>query len=256
MQFDGDGRVRTRECCRGHTIAAKRGEIQGMSGESTREGAPRKHKVLLVDDHPVLRHGLADLIENEPDLEVCGGCSGASEALGLVRETLPDLVIVDLRLKEGTGLDLIEHIAGQEDAPKILVCSVHDEMLFAERCIRAGASGYIQKEEATSKLVEAIRQVIEGRVYSSESVSEQVKSQLVKAQSGVADSPIETLSNRELQVFVLIGNGYSTKDIAAQLHLSRKTIETYREKIKEKLNIASGSQLVQRAVQWVLEESG
>jgi DNA-binding NarL/FixJ family response regulator len=225
-----------------------------MQVEEKREDRREKYKVLLVDDHPVLRHGLADLIETEMDLEVCGGCSGASEALELLREKAPDLVIVDLRLKEGSGLDLIEQVAALDAPPKILVCSVHDEMLFAERCLRAGASGYIQKEEATEKLIEAIHQVIQGKIYSSENVSEQVLNQLVSAHTEGHVSPIETLSNRELQVFELIGQGYSTREIAEQLHLSRKTIETYREKIKEKLNIGTGSQLVQRAVQWVLQE--
>ncbi|MFO7974584.1 MAG: response regulator transcription factor [Candidatus Hydrogenedentota bacterium] len=218
------------------------------------ESTHQKYKVLLVDDHPILRHGLADLIESETDLEVCGECSGVSEALGLLREKALDLIIVDLKLKEGSGLDLIEQVAGLDAPPKILVCSVHDEMLFAERCLRAGASGYIQKEEATEKLIEAIHQVIQGKIYSSESVSEQVMNQLASAHAEGPASPIDTLSNRELQVFELIGQGYSTREVAEQLHLSRKTIETYREKIKEKLNIDTGSQLVQRAVQWVLEE--
>jgi DNA-binding NarL/FixJ family response regulator len=225
-----------------------------MRLDERRERHRGKFKVLLVDDHPVLRHGLADLIETETDLEVCGGCSGASEALGLLRETSPDLVVVDLKLKEGSGLDLIEQIAALTTPPKILVCSVHDELLFAERCLRAGASGYIQKEEATEKLIEAIHQVIQGKIYSSESVSEQLMNQLVNAHVEGPASPIDTLSNRELQVFELIGQGYSTREIAEQLHLSPKTIETYREKIKEKLNIGTGSQLVQRAVQWVLQE--
>lgn len=226
-----------------------------MPEEELHEPPRGKCTVLLVDDHPVLRRGLADLIESETGLEVCGGCSGASEALRLVESFNPDLVIVDLWLKEGTGFDLIEQLAARGASPRILVCSVHDELLFAERCLRAGASGYIQKEEATGKLVQAIRQVMEGRVYFSEHVSERIMSQLVNSAASAGEASITELSNRELQVFELIGHGYSTKDIAGQLHLSRKTVETYREKIKGKLNIASGSQLVQRAVQWVLEEN-
>ncbi len=213
-----------------------------------------KRTVFLVDDHPVLRRGLADLIGTETDLEVCGGCSGASEALRLIDMLTPDLVIVDLRLKEGSGFDLIEKLAVRDPSPKILVCSVHDELLFAERCLRSGASGYIQKEEATGKLVEAIRRVIEGKLYFSQYVSNQIMSQLINNPGGSGEASVRELSNRELQVFELIGQGHSTKDIATQLQLSRKTIETYREKIKEKLNITSGSQLMQRAVQWILED--
>lgn len=208
------------------------------------------YRILLVDDHPIIRHGLADLIRNDTTLKVCAEAGNQEEALEAARQHLPHLAVVDLRLKEGSGLDLIEQLLALPSAPKVLVCSMHDELLFAERCLRAGASGYIQKEEAIDRLLEAVHHVLGGRRYTSRAVSERI----VEAVGGepAAPDPVTLLSNREVQVFELLGEGYGTRDIAERLDLSPKTIETYRENIKNKLGVQSSTQLMQRAVQWVL----
>jgi DNA-binding NarL/FixJ family response regulator len=208
------------------------------------------YRILLVDDHPIIRHGLADLIRNDTTLRVCAEAGNQEEALEAARQHLPHLAVVDLRLKEGSGLDLIEQLLALPSAPKVLVCSMHDELLFAERCLRAGASGYIQKEEAIDRLLEAVHHVLGGRRYTSRAVSERIV-EAVGAEPAAPD-PVTLLSNREVQVFELLGEGYGTRDIAERLDLSPKTIETYRENIKNKLGVQSSTQLMQRAVQWVL----
>ena len=210
----------------------------------------RIYRILLVDDHPVVRHGLASLIRDDATLTVCAEAASSAEALEMAERHLPHLAVADLRLKEGSGLELIEALLALPSPPRVLVCSMHDELLFAERCLRAGASGYIQKEEATDRLLEAIHRVLDGRHYTSRAVSERI----VEGVGGgpVSPDPVTLLSNREVQVFDLLGEGYGTRDIAERLGLSPKTIETYRENIKNKLGAQSSTQLVQRAVQWVL----
>jgi DNA-binding NarL/FixJ family response regulator len=212
-------------------------------------------KVLVVDDHPLVRRGLAELISKEPDLEVTGEAAGASEALGQITSSnKPDLVIIDLSLQEGSGLDLIKQIKSMDDNIKVLVSSMHDESLFAERSIRAGASGYIHKEEATEKVIEAIRYVLKGKVYLSEDMSERILHQFAGIEELPPEGSISKLSNRELEVFGLIGQGLSTRQIAEKLHRSIKTIETYRESIKQKLNLRTSNELIRHAVQWELEK--
>lgn len=211
-------------------------------------------KVLIVDDHPLVRRGLAELISKEPDLQVSGEAAGASEALGQLTSNRPNLVIIDLSLQEGSGLDLIKQIKAMDDGIKVLVSSMHDESLFAERSIRAGASGYIHKEEATEKVIEAIRYVLRGKVYLSEDMSERILHQFAGIEELPPEGSISKLSNRELEVFELIGSGLSTRQIAEKLHRSIKTIETYRESIKQKLNLRSSNELIRHAVQWELEK--
>ena len=207
---------------------------------------------MIVDDHPIVRRGLAELLAREPDIEVCGEASGVSEAFGEVERTNPDLVVIDMTLKEGHGIDLIEKIRAKNERVRMLVSSMHDEMLFAERVLRAGAMGYVTKQEPPETLLAAIHQVLRGEVY----LSPRMTSRLLRQVAGGAlpqEDPIHTLSNRELQVFEMIGQGVTTIQIARRLELSPKTIETHREKIKQKLNLKNGSELNRRAVQWVLD---
>ena len=207
-------------------------------------------KILIVDDHPLVRTGLAQLIGDCPDLEVCGEAGDLAEALRQVDALKPDLTIIDLSLAGGSGLDLIEHIKSRGLETLMLVASMHDESLYAERVLAAGARGYINKQEAQERIVFAIRRVLGGKVYLSERMTERLLSGMVEANGEKRD--IETLSNRELQVFELIGQGVSTSRIAEQLNLSTKTIETHQARIKRKLGLDSAHQLTQRAIRWVM----
>ncbi len=211
-----------------------------------------KRRILIVDDHPLVRRGLADLIAGEPDLEVCGEAADAAEALQKVAATQPHLVVVDISLRSGHGLELIEEIKARFGHVKMLVSSVHDETLFAERALRAGAMGYVNKQEATETVIRAIHQVFRGEIYLSGNMANRLLRTVVGGEP-LGDDPIKGLSNRELEVFEMIGRGLTTRQIAEKLHLSPKTIETHREKIKSKLSLASGTELSHRAMQWVME---
>lgn len=207
-------------------------------------------RILIIDDHPLVRTGLAQLIGDCPDLEVCGEAGDMAEGLRQVDELDPDLAIIDLSLAGGSGLDLIEHIKARGKGTLMLVASMHDESLYAERVLAAGARGYINKQEAQDRIVLAIRRVLGGKVYLSERMTERLLSGMVEANSEKRD--IDSLSNRELQVFELIGQGVSTGRIAEQLNLSTKTIETHQAHIKRKLGLESAHQLTQRAIRWVM----
>jgi DNA-binding NarL/FixJ family response regulator len=214
-----------------------------------------KRRILIVDDHPLVRAGLKGLIRGEPDLEVCGEAGTFSEALDVFQQTAPDLAILDLSLAEGSGLALIRRLSGPKRGTRVLVCSMHEESLFAQRALQAGAMGYLHKQEATSHVIEAIRQVLAGKIYLSGSMTERVLEHV--ADGGTRDSAIPAigdLSDRELEVLGMIGRGLSSSQIAQQLHLSVKTVEAHRAKIKHKLNLSSGSELTRYAVQWVLEQ--
>ncbi|MCP3942556.1 MAG: response regulator transcription factor [Desulfobacteraceae bacterium] len=208
-------------------------------------------KIFIVDDHPVFRRGLAQLIDEEADLRVTGEAESVTQAIGLVQKGLPDLVIVDITLKDKSGIDLIEYL--KEYFPKlpILVISMHDESLYAERVLRAGALGYITKQEMAGNVVMAVRQVIAGKRYISSDMVEALLGKMVAGTGGDDQSPIHILSNRELEVFQLIGQGFKRGEIAALLHLSVKTIGTYRENIKKKMNLKSATELMKHAVTWV-----
>ncbi len=209
--------------------------------------------ILIVDDHPLVREGLKGLIAEEPDLSVCGETGSMREAQELVRELQPDIVIVDLSLEDGNGLELIRRLKSHYPQLKMLVCSMHDESLFAERTINTGAQGYINKHEVAGHVVDALRKVLSGKIYLSPEVVDRIITGFARNQP-VTGSSIEDLSNRELEVFWLIGQGYTTAEIAKQLNLSVKTIETHREKIKRKLGLTSAGQLMRQAVQWDLEQ--
>lgn len=211
-------------------------------------------RIMIVDDHPLLRLGLTRLLEDEDDLEVCCEADTNSQAFELAATTTPDLVITDLSLAGGNGLDLIKRLRGAYPDMQILVCSMYDEGIFAYRTLNAGARGYISKEEATLRIVEAVRHVLGGRIWMSEAMTERVL-QGIADRTGNGLGSVESLSDRELEVFRLVGNGLRTSQIAKQLHLSVKTIETHRDNIKKKLNLASGNELTRRAIQWVLEQA-
>jgi DNA-binding NarL/FixJ family response regulator len=214
----------------------------------------RRSRVLLVDDHPVVREALALRIGMQRDLEVCGEAADMSEALQLVAETQPDLAVVDIRLKTGDGIDLIKRIKDRNKHVRIVVWSMHSEELYAQRALRAGAQGYINKDQATDRIIEAIRRVLEGKVYLSESMAEAMLQRSVSTTcDGVTRSPLDVLADRELEVFCLIGEGVKTVEIAERLQLSVKTVETYRDRIRQKLALRDGTELVRYATQWLLE---
>jgi DNA-binding NarL/FixJ family response regulator len=215
-------------------------------------GTSKKHRILLIDDHPLVRRGLAEVIGREPDLEVCGEASDVAEALGEVDRTAPDIAVVDLTLKTGHGIELLERLKTRAPNLKTLVSSMHDETLFAERVLRAGAKGYVTKQEPPDVLLKAIRQVLRGELYLSPRMTSRLLNRVVAGPSTQED-PVQSLSNREVEVYEMIGQGLTIQQIAARLHLSPKTIETHREKIKQKLNVRSSAELNRRAVQWVLE---
>jgi DNA-binding NarL/FixJ family response regulator len=209
-------------------------------------------RILIVDDHPLVRTGFAQLIGDCPDMEVCGEAGDMSEALKQVEASNPDLAIIDLSLAGGSGLDLIEHIKSRNKKILMLVASMHDETLYAERVLAAGARGYINKQEAQESIIRAIRQVLSGKVYLSQHMTDRLLSGMVDANGEKRD--IDSLSNRELQVFELIGQGVTTGQIAEQLNLSVKTIETHQAHIKKKLGLGSAHELNQRAIRWVMEQ--
>ena len=210
-------------------------------------------QILIVDDHPLVRRGLAELITEEPGLAVCGDAATAAEAFDKVQAASPDLVVVDLSLKSGHGLQLLEQIRDHDDRIKLLVSSMHDESVYAARALRAGASGYVNKQEAPNTVIEAIHKVLAGDVYLSSRMTNQMLQRAIDPNLAETETEIDDLSNRELEVFEMIGQGLRTREIADGLALSVKTIESHREKIKTKLNLKNASELAQRAVRWVLQ---
>lgn len=213
-----------------------------------------KHSVLIVDDHPVVRQGLAQLINQEKDLEVRGHADDAYQAMQAIKEIQPDMVIVDISLKGTSGIDLVKDMKIQYPNLPILILSMHDESLYAERALRAGAKGYIMKHEATERVITAIRRVLAGEIYVSDTMAAKMVSKLATGAAPKGASPVECLSDRELEVFRLIGEGHKTRDVADKLHLSVKTIETYRAHIKEKLGFKDGNELFRFAVEWLNSE--
>jgi DNA-binding NarL/FixJ family response regulator len=223
-----------------------------MAGKTAQtEKSGNKTQILIVDDHPIVRQGLAELIEHEKDLTVCQQAEDAPEALKIIKQSMPDMVIVDISLKDTSGMELIKDIKTQYPNLPILALSMHDESLFAERALRAGAKGYIMKAEATENVITAIRRVLSGQLYLSDRMQTKIVRKLVGGEPEPGASAIDCLSDRELEVFLLIGQGYGTRQIAERLYLSVKTIETYRAHIKDKLNLADSTELLQYAIQWV-----
>src|SRR5436190_15817990 len=213
-------------------------------------GRAAKHRILLVDDHPIVRQGLAEMINQEKDLNVAGTAEDVHRALDAIEKLKPDLVVADISLKGSNGIELLKNIKVRFPRTLVLVLSMHDESLYAVRALRAGAAGYIMKQEATEKVLTAIRQVVSGEIYLSDRMEKKMMHQLVGGRTARTGSPIEDLSDRELEVFGLIGQGHGTRQIAEELHLSIKTIESHRAHIKEKLNLKNATELVQHAIQW------
>jgi DNA-binding NarL/FixJ family response regulator len=211
-----------------------------------------KTRVFLVDDHPLVREWLGQLIQRESDMTVCGEADEVQLALQEIETSQPDIVIADISLKTTHGLELVKDLQSRLPNLPVLVLSMHDESLYAERVLRAGAMGYITKQEATKKVLVAIRQVLSGQIYLSEKMSARMVQKLVVGRNQQEhSSPIERLTDRELEVFQLIGRGQGTRRIAEELHLGIKTVESYRARIKEKLKLEDGTQLLQQAIQWV-----
>ncbi len=214
-----------------------------------------KSKILIVDDHPIVRRGLTELINHEEDLVASGQAEGAHQAMEVIRGQKPDMAIVDISLKGTSGLELIKDIKTQYPNLPVLALSMHDESLYAERALRAGAKGYIMKQQATEDLIMAIRKVLRGQIYVSDTVATRMVGKVVGGRADVGASAIDRLSDRELEVFGLIGLGHGTRQIAEKLHLSVKTVETYRAHIKKKLNLANAAELLRYAIQWVNSQS-
>ena len=209
-----------------------------------------KKRILIVDDHPMMREGLRQLIGNEPDLEICGEAEEPSQALAQAEQAKPDLAIVDITLRSGNGLELIKDLALRSPQTAVLVISMHDESLYAERVLRAGGRGYVMKQEGGGKIMEAIRRVLAGHTAVSERISARILD-LYSGRSSQSGNPVDKLSDREFEVFRLIGQGLSTKEIADKLHVSVKTVEVHRVNIKAKLDIATAQELIRFAVRWV-----
>ena len=212
--------------------------------------APRRRRIMIVDDHPIVRQGLRRLMEAEPDLEVCGEAETAREAKSMIRELRPDGVIVDVSLAQGDGLELVKDARAHYPTLPLLVLSMHDEVIYAERMLSAGANGYIMKQTASDQFLVALRRVLEGGIYVSEIVGNSMIEKFAAGSAYASVNPVDGLSNRELQVLHMIGKGLSTRQTAEALNLSIKTIESHRQRIKRKLSLRTGSQLMQYAVNW------
>jgi DNA-binding NarL/FixJ family response regulator len=210
----------------------------------------QKIKILLVDDHPLVREWLTNLLKQQPDFQVCGETGHAPEALQLIEATRPDIAIVDISLASGSGIELIKAIRSGHAQIGVMVLSMHDELLYAERALRAGAGGYIMKSEATQKVIEAIRAVLAGEIYVSPKVASLMAVKFVGGKTGRTNFSIEHLSDRELEVFQLLGRGFSTRQISEHLHVGFKTVQGYSARIKEKLNLTNINELMREAIRW------
>ncbi len=214
-----------------------------------------KTKIFLVDDHPLVREWLGNLIHQQPDLDVCGEADAAGPALDAIAKLKPDIVIVDITLKDGSGIELLRNLKAIRPAMPSIVLSMHDEQLYAERALRAGARGYIMKREATKNVIEAIREVLEGRMYLSERLKSLFSEKFLGGAPG-AGSPVEQLSDRELEVFELLGQGCETRQIAETLHISMKTVQAFCARIKEKLKLSTATELLREAIRWHESQHG
>ena len=217
---------------------------------SDEQDAKSPRKVLIVDDHELMRLALSQLIGHEPDLVVCGEAEDVAGALKAIEEFKPDIAMVDISLKQSHGIELIKDIQIRWPDLPVLVLTMHDESFYAERVLRAGAKGYLTKAEVSSKVIDGIRKVLNGEVYISDAMASKVLTKLVGQKNGQLAFPIDTLSDREFEVFEMIGQGMQSKDIAIQLHLSKKTVDAHREHIKKKLGLETATDVLMYAVQW------
>lgn len=214
----------------------------------------RARRIFLVDDHPIVRQGLALLINGEADLTVCGEADGGTTALQAIDEARPDILVLDISLNGPDGIDLLKMIRIKDPALPVLILSMHDEATYAERALRAGANGYIMKQEATERVLTAIRRILRGEVHLSDRLTDRMLHHLIRGSAPSKDSPVANLSDRELEVFRLIGEGHGTRQIAEDLHISVKTVESYQAHIKEKLALRNARELVQHAIEWSMTE--
>jgi DNA-binding NarL/FixJ family response regulator len=214
-----------------------------------------KKNVLVVDDHPLLRQGLALLINQQQDMQVCGEAEEAHAAMQAVTHCRPDIMILDISLNGPDGLELLKSIRASDPDLPVLILSMHDEAIYAERALRARANGYIMKQEATEKVLVAVRRILNGELYLSDRMSNKMLQHYIGGAPSMIQSRISSLSDRELEVFRRIGEGRATREIAEELHLSVKTVETYQAHIKEKLALRSGRELIQHAIQWKIKET-
>ncbi len=226
-----------------------------MSSKARAGKARTRIRILVVDDHPMMRQGLAALINNEKDLAVCGEAESAAQAMDAIAATRPDLVIADITMPDKSGLELIKDALAVHPGLRVLVVSMHDESLYAERVLRAGGRGYIMKQEGGKRLMEGIRQVLAGQIYVSEKMSKRILEIFSGQRNSSGGSPVEKLTDREFEVFQLIGEGKGTREIADKLHLSVKTVEVHRLHIKEKLEIQTAAGLIRFAVRWMETQS-
>ena len=213
-----------------------------------------KRTVFVIDDHPIVRDGLTQLINREPDLTVCGTAEDIYEALKAMQTLKPDIALADISLKGADGIELIKNLKIRMPALPVLVLSIHDESIYAPRALRAGARGFIMKQEATENVLLALRRVLSGEIYLSKRMANKMLQQFVGVSGTAQKFSIDRLSDRELEVFRLIGQGHGTRRIAEELRLSVKTVESYREHIKEKMTLSDASELVQHAIQWLQRE--
>ena len=227
-----------------------------MNAKAQLDVHSKKYRVLLVDDHPIVRQGLARLIEREADLSVCGEAEGAHTAFHAIETLRPDIVLLDISLNGPDGLEVLKEIRVKTGSLPVLILSMHDESIYAERAMRAGANGYIMKQEATEKVLIAIRRILQGDVYLSDRLTTTMLQQYVRGGAHTKSSPLLNLTDRELEVFRLIGEGHGTRQIADELHLSVKTIESYQAHIKEKLALRNARELVQHAIEWTVNLNG
>jgi DNA-binding NarL/FixJ family response regulator len=219
-------------------------------------GKRPRRKVLIVDDHPIIRQGLRRVMDNEEDLIVCGEAETVRDARTAIRESNPDVMIADISLKQGDGIELVRDVRAHHPQLPILVLSMHDETIYAERMLAAGANGYIMKQAASEQFLIALRRVLDGGIYVSEIVGNHMIQKFAAGGSYISANPIDRLSNRELQILHMIGKGMSTRESAHSLNLSIKTVESHRQRIKRKLNLSTGTQLVQYAINWFSTRNG
>ena len=217
--------------------------------------AKGKKNVVIIDDHPILREGLRQLLNEEPNLYVSGEAENVHKAMEAIEQYKPDIAIVDVSLEGGSGIALIKRMRATYPGLATLVLSMHDELLYAERALRAGANGYIMKQEKPEKAVQAINRILDGDIYLSEKMASTMVHKLLGSGSAGKGVGIESLSDRELEVFQLIGNGWATRQISEQLHVSIKTVESHRARIKEKMKLKNATELVQYAIKWVQSET-
>jgi DNA-binding NarL/FixJ family response regulator len=213
-------------------------------------GAPRKNRIFLIDDHPLVREGLTNLINGQHDLIVCGEAEDSAGAMTGIAKTRPDVALVDISLKNESGLELVKNLESQFPLVALIVLSMHDEALYAERALRAGARGYVMKRESTKSVLASIRRVLEGGVYVSERVVNRMARRFTSLSKGAESSPVERLSDRELEIFRLLGQGRTTAQIAEDLHLSLKTVQAYCARAKEKFGVSTLGELLRAAIRW------